>query len=190
MATFIVLFVCLHLLPSPTINESEKRYTAVSESAIQSTRGSESETLFTGRSKSGMKSNGSSESETQSTEGRSFSTHTGHLSDSETMKKPHGSLTTTVSEIEHNLRDLSSSISAEIFSMATEEKTMETIPRTHETFISTTALKLMISTSVKAKSADSDSASTATPGVSMTTDQLQESISDPVTKETSMGNCS
>ena len=185
MSAFIFLLVCLQLL-SQTV-KSERIHTTGSNSPIPSTITSGFTKQYTG----------GSESETSSTKGCSTSTNMGHLTESETMGipvKPPSSLTTTDSETEHNLRDQSSSISPEKFSMVTEKKRIETNPRTQETLSSTTALAttvpdLMVPTRELTKLHNHDSSPTVTPAVFLTTDQIQESISYPITKEVSTGNC-
>ena len=181
MSAFIFLLVCLQLL-SQTV-KSEKLHTIGSESPIGSG--------FT------IQSSVISESEAQSTKGCSSSTNMGYLTELETMGTPvksRSSLTTTNSETEHNLRDKSPSINPEKFFMVTEEKIIEMNPRTQEPLSSTTALaatvpNLMTPTRELTKLHNHDSSPTITPTVFLPTDQIQETISDPITKEVSTGNC-
>ena len=159
MPVYILLLVCLQLLSTQAVNESKKLYAELSESAMHST--------------------GRSESESQSSVGWSSSTHTGNTAESETR------------ETTENLNKYPSSNNPKKVTMVTGN---ETNIQTSESFISTTALAttvtdLMISTGILTKPFDPDTTSIATPGVSVATDQIQESISGPFTNQMSMGNC-
>ena len=120
MAAFIVILVCLQLILSQTIDESEKHYTTGSESDTQSTAGAE----------------------TQSTEGDSSATNMLNSADLETTVKLHRSSVAlpTMSKTGHALRDQSSPTIPERFTMVTAKETVVTNPRMAEPSFSTTAL--------------------------------------------------
>ena len=213
MSAIILLLVCLQLLSSQTINEPDKLYAELSESALHSTGRSESGSQFsvgwsssshtgnTAESQSSVEWSSSTHmgnrAQSQSSVGQSSSRHMGNTAESETKetsenlnKYPNALTIMYKAELpEHDVMT-SSSINPKNVAMVTGKKTHL---RISEPFISTTALAttvpdLTIPTSVLAKPGGSDTASTVTPAVSMATDQIQESISDPVAKETSMGN--